>query len=145
MTERKPLLETFESFAERQIRAAQAEGAFDSLPGFGQPIPDLAGPDDPDWWLKKKLRDEQLVILPPILEARLEAEKTLAAIRGMTSEEQVRRRLAALNERIRQAHFSPAPGPVQGVCPVDVEAIVAEWRRQRASGPSDGTGPNDPA
>ena len=35
----KPSLEKFESFAERKIREAQAEGQFDSLPGFRQADP----------------------------------------------------------------------------------------------------------
>jgi hypothetical protein len=129
--ERKPLSETWESFADRKIREAQEEGAFDALPGFGKPIPDLDGPDDVNWWLKKKLREERLVLLPPILEARLDAEKSLAAIASMATEEQVRRCLAALNERIRKAHFSPVDGPADGVRPVDVEAVVADWKLGR--------------
>jgi hypothetical protein len=129
--ERKPPLETWESFADRKIREAQEEGAFDALPGFGKPIPDLDGPDDANWWLKKKLREERLVVLPPILEARLDAEKTLATVASMTTEFQVRRCLAALNERIRQAHFSAADGPADGVQPVDIEVVVADWKRGR--------------
>ena len=39
MTERKPPGEAWESCAERNIRAARDEGAFDALPGFGRPIP----------------------------------------------------------------------------------------------------------
>jgi hypothetical protein len=129
--ERKPPSESWESFAERKIREAQEAGAFDALPGLGKPIPDLDGPDDPNWWVKKKLREEKLVLLPPILEARLDAEKTLAAIESMTSEQQVRRSLLALNERIRKAHFSVADGPANGVRPVDVEAVVAGWLTRR--------------
>jgi hypothetical protein len=129
--ERKPPSESWESFAERKIREAQEAGAFDALPGFGKPIPDLDGPDDPNWWVKKKLREEKLVLLPPILEARLDAEKTLAAIESMTSEQQVRRGLLALNERIRKAHFSVADGPANGVRPVEVEAVVAGWLTRR--------------
>jgi hypothetical protein len=129
--ERKPPSESWESFAERKIREAQEAGAFDALPGFGKPIPDLDGPDDPNWWVKKKLREEKLVLLPPILEARLDAEKTLAAIESMTGEQQVRRGLLALNERIRKAHFSVADGPANGVRPVEVEAVVAGWLTRR--------------
>jgi hypothetical protein len=130
--ERKPHSESWESFIDRKIREAQEEGAFDALPGFGKPIPDLEGPEDPNWWVKKKLREEKLVVLPPILEARLDAEKTLAAIDSMASEQQVRRTLLALNERIRQAHFSASAGPVTGVRPVDVDSLVAEWLIRRA-------------
>jgi hypothetical protein len=131
MTERKPISERWESFVERKIREAQSEGAFDSLAGFGRPIRDLDAPDDSNWWLKKKLREENLTLLPPILEARLEAEKTLEAIWSLPTEAEVRRRLTALNERIRKAHFSPADGPADGVRPVDIEAVVREWVRRK--------------
>jgi len=129
MSQPKPKsLEKFESLAERKIREAQAEGHFDALPGFGKPIPDLDGPDDENWWIKNKLRQEGLVILPPILEARRDIEKTLEAVQSMHSERQVRRAIDALNERIRAAHFSPAGGPADGVRPVDLEAVVQSWR-----------------
>ena len=131
VTEHKPSSETFESFAERKIREAQAEGQFDSLPGFGKPIPDLDGPEDENWWIKNKLRQEGLVILPPILEARRDIEKTLEAVQSMHSEHQVRVALKALNERIRAAHFSAADGPADGVRPVDAEAVVRSWRSSR--------------
>lgn len=131
MTERKPASESFESFAERKIREAQEEGVFDSLPGFGRPIPDLDAPDDENWWLKNKLRQENLVALPPILEARLDAEKTLATVWSLGTEQQVKRTLQQLNQRIRQAHFSPLPGPAEGVAEINVESIVDEWRRRR--------------
>jgi Domain of unknown function (DUF1992) len=130
--ERKPPSESWESFTDRRIREAREEGAFDALPGFGKPIPDLDGPDDENWWLKKKLREERLVVLPPILEARLDTEKTLAAVASMVTEVQVRRALTELNERVRKAHFSAAGGPADGVRPVDIEAVVAEWKRGRA-------------
>ena len=132
----KPSIEKFESFAERKIREAQAEGQFDSLPGFGKPIPDLDGPDDENWWIKNKLRQEGLVVLPPILEARRDIEKTLEAIRSMPSEYRVRLALKALNERIRAAHFSIAGGPADGVRPVDVEVVVTNWRTSRATNPT---------
>jgi hypothetical protein len=131
VTERKPSSETFESFAERKIREAQAEGQFDSLPGFGKPIPDLDGPEDENWWIKNKLRQEGLVILPPILEARRDIEKTLEAVQSMHSEHQVRVALKALNERIRAAHFSAADGPADGVRPVAAEAVGRSWRSSR--------------
>jgi hypothetical protein len=127
----KPSLEKFESFAERKIREAQAEGLFDSLPGFGKPIPNLDGPDDENWWIKNKLRQEGLVILPPILEARRDIERTLEAVQSMHGEHKVRLAIGALNERIRAAHFSPAGGPADGVRPVDVEAVLESWRASK--------------
>ncbi len=128
----KPV-DKFESLAERRIREAQAEGQFDRLPGFGKPIPSLDAPDDENWWIKSKLRQEGLVILPPILEARRDIERTREAIRSMHSEQQVRAVLRSLNDRIRAAHFSPTGGPADGVRPVDVEAEIARWRASRGS------------
>jgi hypothetical protein len=123
--------ESWESFAERRIRQAQADGEFRALPGFGQPIPGIDEPWDENSWLRRKLRDEQLNLLPPVLEARLEREKTLATLDDLDSEAAVRARLAALNERIRKAHFAPQPGPAAGVLPVDIEAEVRRWRARR--------------
>ena len=131
MSERKPPGETWESFTERRIREAQAEGAFENLPGFGRPIPDIDQPLDENWWVREKLRREQINALPPILEARLEVEKALAAIRDLTSEHQVRRRLERVNEIVRRAHFSHIAGPAEGVQPLDVEAEVARWSAGR--------------
>ncbi|MEA2605119.1 MAG: hypothetical protein QOF89_6111 [Acidobacteriota bacterium] len=46
--------------AENRIREAIEEGKFDNLPGMGQPIPDIDEPYDPDWWVKKWIRREQV-------------------------------------------------------------------------------------
>lgn len=133
MTERKPPEESWESFTERKIREAQSEGAFANLPGFGKPIPGIDDPDDENRWIREKLRREQLVVLPPILEARLRKERELAALPQMVSEHEVRRRLERLNEEIRRAHYSRVAGPSEGVLPVDVEATVCEWRWLRST------------
>ena len=134
MTERKPPEESWESFTERKIREAQSEGAFANLPGFGKPIPGIDEPADENRWIREKLRQEQFVVLPPILEARLRKERELAALPQMTSEHEVRRRMERLNEEIRKAHYSHVAGPSEGVLPVDVEAALGEWRRLRSGG-----------
>lgn len=132
MTERKPPEESWESFTERKIREAQSEGAFANLPGLGKPIPGIDEPDDENRWIREKLRREQLIVLPPILEARLRKERELAALPQMGSEHEVRRRMERVNEEIRKAHYSHVAGPSEGVLPVDVEAALCEWRRLRA-------------
>lgn len=132
MTERKPALEKWESFAERKIREAMEEGEFDALPGFGQPIPDIDKPLADDWWLKQKLKREKLSMLPPILEARLDIERTLEGLRIVSSELVARRTLEQLNERIRKAHYSAQEGPSAGVFPIDIDAAIDEWRNSRA-------------
>lgn len=134
MTERKPASESWEPFTERQIRQAQEAGEFERLPGFGQPIPGIDQPLDENWWLKQKLRDEQLSVTPPIIEARIRRERVLSGLNQLGSESTVRRKLEELNDFIRKAHFSPAAGPAAGVIPVDIEATVTDWRRKRSQG-----------
>jgi hypothetical protein len=46
--------------ADNRIRAAMEHGEFEHLDGAGQPLHDLDGHYDPDWWLKQKLQREQL-------------------------------------------------------------------------------------
>lgn len=133
MTERKPPRESWESFAERKIREAQSEGAFDRLPGMGRPIPGIDRPLAENWWVKQKLRREEITVLPPILEARLEVEKTLDAIESLGSETAVRKHLEELNEKIRKAHFSHVAGPADGILPLDIEATVRDWKQRRQS------------
>ena len=130
---RKPTGLAWESFVERRIREAQAAGAFDNLPGRGQPIPGIDEPLDENWWVKQKLRDEGVNVLPPVLEARLDSERTLESLAAFRSEAEVRRMLAELNERLLNAVKSAAVGPGFGVPPVDIEAIVREWRTQQSA------------
>ena len=131
MTQRKPPGTSFESFAERQIRKAQEAGEFDKLPGFGKPIPDLEDPHDELWWVKEKARRERLSLLPPSLQIRVDLEQTLERIADFETESQVRAEVAALNERIRAASRSAVWGPPLTTMPLDVEAILAEWRATR--------------
>jgi hypothetical protein len=46
--------------ADNRIRAAMEQGEFERLEGAGQPLRDLGGHYDPDWWLKQKLQREEL-------------------------------------------------------------------------------------
>lgn len=46
--------------AENKLRAAIEAGEFDNLPGLGKPSPLIDEPYDPFWWVRRKLRDEQL-------------------------------------------------------------------------------------
>src|SRR5262245_22253312 len=62
MTERKPAGVSWESWVERQIREAMERGEFDDLPGVGQPLPNIDQPYDPMWWLKEKLRRENVSV-----------------------------------------------------------------------------------
>ena len=123
----------WDRLAEQRIREAQAEGKFDHLPGFGRPIPGIDEPHDDLWWVKDKLRREEISHLPPALAIRLDVERTLARLAAISSESHVRGELAALNERIRAAILSPASGPSVDVVPLDVEELIGDWRSQQSS------------
>ena len=61
---------------EAQIRAAQARGDFDDLPGTGKPLR-LPEVHDPDWWIKSKLHREGVdtsVLVHPTIALRREAD-----------------------------------------------------------------------
>jgi hypothetical protein len=129
--EKKSAHESWESFAERRIREAEAAGAFANLPGFGRPIAGLDQPLDENWWIRDKLRREQVNAVPPVLEARLDVERTRERLATLQNETVVRREIEALAERVRQAHFSHVPGPSSGVPIIDVECELERWRAER--------------
>ena len=126
--------ESLRSFVERQIREAQAEGAFERLERAGRPLPFVDKPHDPMWWWKGKLEREQLSFLPESIAIHREAEAVLGALEALASEARVRERLEELNARIRKVNRTATGGPPTSLAPVDVEALVRRWReaRQRA-------------
>ena len=133
MTERKPPGVGFGTWVERQIREAAERGEFDNLPGAGKPIADLDKPHDELWWVKDKLRRENLSYLPPTIALRKEAEDALAAAYRAGSEEQVRRIVADINRKITEGNRKAAEGPPLNLMPFDVERVVRTWRERRGS------------
>ncbi|GAA0666805.1 DUF1992 domain-containing protein [Streptomyces thermocarboxydovorans] len=132
MTERKPPGVSFESFADKQIRDAEARGEFDRLEGAGKPLPrDIETTYDELWWVKRKMSREGLSVLPPALALRKEAEDALEAALAAPSERLVRKILTEINARIREMMFKPPPGPPLGKKPYDVEEVVRQWRERR--------------
>ena len=123
----KPQL-NWESLAEQRIREAQAEGEFDNLPGFGQPIPGIDQPHDELWWVKEKLKREQLSRLPPALELRMDVQKLLERLGTIETEYQVRQEVASLNERIRKANLGPSWGPPVDALPLDIDEVLMQWQ-----------------
>ena len=130
MTERKPAGVGFGSWVERQIREAMERGELDDLPGAGKPIPDLDEPHDELWWVKQKLRREQLSCLPPTLALRKEAEDALAMASLARSEREVRRIVVAINAKIVEGNRKAASGPPLNLMPFDVERVVRRWRQR---------------
>jgi hypothetical protein len=131
VTQRKPAGIRFETWIDRQIREAAERGGFDNLPGAGQPLPDLGHPYDEMWWVKRKLRSENLSYLPPSLALRKEVHDAVEGASRAQTEEEVRERVAAINDKIRDAIRMGIRGPELNLVPFDVERIVREWRRSR--------------
>jgi hypothetical protein len=132
LTERKPAGVGFSSWVERQIQEAMERGEFDNLPSAGKPIPDLDEPHDELWWVKQKLRREQLSYLPPTLAVRKEAEDALAAVSQARSEREVRRIVVAINAKIVEVNSNAASGPPLNLMPFDAERVVRRWRERHA-------------
>jgi hypothetical protein len=130
MTDRKPPGVGFETWVERQIREATERGEFDNLPGAGKPIPDLDKPHDELWWVRQKLRREDLAYLPPTIALRKQAEEALQAAADAASEAEVRRIVADINAKIVEGNRKAASGPPLNLTPFDVDRVLRDWRRR---------------
>jgi len=135
MTQRKPPGTSWESWIESQIRVAMEEGAFDNLPGAGKPLPNHGQEYDPLWWMKQLAQREQISLLPPSLELLRKVERELATIEKLPDEATVRRRVAALNVEIARVNATVVEGPPTRVGTLDVDQVVARWRRTRSATP----------
>ena len=135
MTERKPPGTSWETWIEEQIRVAREDGAFDNLPGAGKPLSNLGQEYDPLWWVKQLAQREQVSMLPPSLELLRKVETELAAIELLHDEAIVRRRVAALNVEIAKVNATVVEGPPTRLGKLDVDQVVAKWRRARATEP----------
>jgi hypothetical protein len=130
MTEQKPPGKSWESWIEQQIREAQEQGAFDNLAGAGKPIPDLGSEHDPLWWVKKLVQREGVSSLPPALELRSRVARALEQLANAHDEDEVRRTVEALNVEIRKVNATATEGPATNLAPLDVDAVVQDWRRR---------------
>jgi Domain of unknown function (DUF1992) len=131
MTDRKPPGVGFGTWVERRIREAAERGEFDNLPGAGKPIADLDKPHDELWWVKDKLRRENLSYLPPTIALRKEAEDALAAAYEAGSEAGARRILADINRKMTEGNRKAAEGPPPNLMPFDTERVVRTWRERQ--------------
>lgn len=131
MTQRKPPGVEWESWIDKQIREARERGEFDNLAGSGKPLPGIDAPHDDLWWVRQKMKREDLQYLPPSLAVRRELEDTRAKIAAATDEREVRSLVATINERIRHVNARPGDGPPSTLMPLDVETVVGNWRAGR--------------
>lgn len=127
MTQRKPPGMGFESWIDRQIREAQERGEFDDLPSAGKPLPGAGEALDEDWWIKKKVREEEGTAgLPPSLVLRKQAETARARALAATTDEEARSIIEQMNAEILDALRKPLSGPPLNLMPFDVDALLRE-------------------
>ena len=133
MSERRPPGLAWESWVERQIRSAEADGLFEDLPGRGKPLSGIDDPHDDLWWLRAKLRRERVVVpLPPQLQVRKDVDDFRSALPHIDDEDTVRQLALNLNHRIREVNRTTVSGPPTTVAPLDLDALLETWRAGRA-------------
>jgi hypothetical protein len=136
VSERKPPGLAWESWVDQQIRAAEADGLFDDLPGHGKPLSGIDDPHDDLWWLKAKLRRERVEVpLPPQLQVRKDVDEFRVTLPHIVDEETVRQLALNLNHRIREVNRTTVSGPPTTVAPFDLEILVDSWRAARTATP----------
>ena len=74
-------------------------------------------------------------MLPPSLELLRKVERELATIEKLPNEATVRRRIAALNVEIARVNATVVEGPPTRLGKLDVDQVVARWRRTRSATP----------
>lgn len=109
---------------------------FDDLPGAGKPL-DLSDAGDPDWWVKRHIRDQGgdlSALAPTSLLLRRERERLLEGLCELRTEQAVREAVADFNQLVRDDMVRPAPPglPRVVVRTIDVEEAIAAWRARPA-------------
>ena len=121
------------AYIETAIQQAIRRGDFDNLPGAGKPIEGLGEHDDPDWWIRRKIRDEQLTGLgPPALMLRIEHAEFDARLDALARESDVRDYVSDFNRRVIEARRQLLGGPPVVTPTRDVDVEVAAWSRRRS-------------
>jgi Domain of unknown function (DUF1992) len=120
-----------QTWVDLQVRKAMERGEFDNLPGKGKPIEGLGRDHDPDWWLKKLVERERIVVLPPSVQLRKEDAELDATLDALHYEDAVRRHVEDFHKRVIAARYRLPEGPPLVTMPRDVEATVAGWQERR--------------
>ena len=119
-----------QTWVDLQVRQAMERGDFDDLPGKGKPIEGLGESHDPDWWLKRLVERERIVVLPPSVALRKEDAALDDELDRYNTEKQVREHVEDFNARVIRARYSLSPGPPLVTMPRDVDATVAAWKER---------------
>ncbi|WP_345751395.1 DnaJ family domain-containing protein [Microbacterium rhizophilus] len=117
---------------EQAIQHAIRRGEFENLPGAGKPLTGLGQSHDPDWWIRRKIEQENLRGLgPPALALRVEDAELDDRLDRMTREQDVRETLEDFNRRVKHARLQLLGGPPVVTPTRDVEAEIAAWHERR--------------
>ncbi|WP_314426380.1 DUF1992 domain-containing protein [uncultured Microbacterium sp.] len=122
------------AFIETAIQVAIRRGDFDDLPGAGKPLEGLGTHHDPDWWIRRKIEQENLTGLgPPAILLRTEDRELDEQLDLLGREADVRDVLADFNRRVIEARRQLQGGPPVVTSPRDIDAEVAAWAERRAA------------
>ncbi|MET0784751.1 MAG: DUF1992 domain-containing protein [Leifsonia flava] len=120
------------AYVENSIQQAIRQGEFDNLPGAGKPLDGLTGQHDPDWWIRRKIENEQLTGLgPPALTLRVEHAQLEATLDRLRREADVREAVEDFNRRVIEARRQLLGGPPVVTPTRDADAEVRAWRERR--------------
>jgi hypothetical protein len=122
-----------QTWVDLQIRAAIERGEFDDLPGAGKPIEGLGEEHDPDWWLKKLIEREKVVVLPPSIQLRKDDAALDDLLDRQPTEHAAREVIEDFNARVLRARYQIPVGPPLITQPRDVEETLTQWRERRAA------------
>jgi len=122
------------AFIETTIQLAIRRGEFDDLPGAGKPLEGLGTQHDPDWWIRRKIEQENLTGLgPPAILLRTEDKELDSQLDLLGREEDVRTVLDDFNRRVIEARRQLHGGPPVVTPTRDIDAEVAAWVERRAA------------
>jgi hypothetical protein len=132
--DRAPTARDRAAYVETALQQAIRRGDFDDLPGYGRPLEGLGEHHDPDWWIRRKIRTEQLTGLgPPALMLRVEHAEFADRLDALTREESVREYVEDFNRRVIEARRQLLGGPPVVTPTHDVETELTAWRERRAA------------
>lgn len=115
----------YESLPERLIREAMERGEFDNLPGAGKPLHLV---QEEDWWVKSKLRAENLSMpLPAPLALRREVDRIQETLADVRKEDDARSLCEDVNARIKDS-YRRGDSPRVVIRLLDVDAELERWR-----------------
>ncbi len=122
------------AFIETAIQVAIRRGDFDDLPGAGKPLEGLGTHHDPDWWIRRKIEQENLTGLgPPAILLRTEDRELDDQLDLLGREADVRSVLEDFNRRVIEARRQLQGGPPVVTNPRDIDAEVTAWAERRAA------------